>query len=316
MDALKRHAILVLARDAAEYGPRLEPLRAEGVQITLAGTVEAARAAASGQPVLLGEPDLVAAVLDDLPDVRWVQSTWAGVTPLIGHPRRDYHLTGVKGVFGAQMAEYVLGYLLAYRLRLLERLGRQAQRDWWPEPSATLAGRTLGILGTGSIGAAIARRARVFDLAVIGLSRSGRPQPAFDRVWPTAQLNDFLPRADFVVSVLPDTPDTRGLLSAQAIAAMRPGAYFINVGRGSVVDETALAEALDAGRLGGAALDVFQVEPLPRSSPLWHAGNTLVTAHIAARSWSRDIAALFIDNYRRYAAGEALRYTVDFERGY
>jgi len=313
---VKQHAILVLARDAAEYGPLLEPLRSAGADITLADTAAVARACSPGPPVLLGEPDLVADVLDDLPAVRWVQSTWAGVTPLIDQHRRDYHLTGVKGVFGPQMAEYVLGHLLAHQLRLLERLGRQAQRDWWPEPSSTLAGGTLGILGTGSIGAEIARRARVFDLAVIGLSRSGRAQADFDRVWPVADLADFLLRADFVVSVLPDTPATRGLLDAKAIAAMRPGAYFVNVGRGSVVDETALAEALNRHHLGGAALDVFNEEPLPRVSPLWHAENTLVTAHVAARSWPRDIAALFIDNYRRYAAGEALRYTVDFDRGY
>jgi phosphoglycerate dehydrogenase-like enzyme len=313
---VKQHAILVLARDAAEYGPLLEPLRGAGADITLADTVEAARACAPGPPVVLGEPDLVAAMLDDLPGVRWVQSTWAGVTPLIEHHRRNYHLTGVKGVFGPQMAEYVLGYLLAHQLRLLERLGRQAQRDWWPEPSFTLAGGTLGILGTGSIGVEIARRARVFDLAVIGLNRSGRAQADFDRVWPVADLADFLPRADFVVSVLPDTPATRSLLDAKAIAAMQPGACFVNVGRGSVIDEAALAEALNRHHLGGAVLDVFNEEPLSRVSPLWHAENTLVTAHVAARSWPRDIAALFIDNYRRYAAGEALRYIVDFDRGY
>lgn len=316
MHPVNKNPILVLARDAADYGPLLEPLRRAGVEVTLAETAEAARTGACGQPVLLGEPDLVAAALDDLPGVRWVQSTWAGVRPLIEHPRRDYLLTGVKGVFGSQMAEYVLGYLLAHQLRLLERLGRQAQRDWWPQPSATLAGGTLGILGTGSIGAAIARCARVFDLAVIGLSRSGRRQEGFDRVWPVAGLADFLPRADFVVCVLPDTPATHGLLDAQAVAAMRAGAYFVNVGRGSVVDEAALAGALNEGRLGGAALDVFREEPLPRSSPLWHAENTLVTAHIAARSWPRDIAALFIDNYRRFDAGEALQFGVDFERGY
>ena len=308
--------ILVLARDAADYDPLLEPVRAEGATIVLAESAAQARGLAATPSVMLGEPDLVAEVLDALPALRWVQSTWAGVTPLIEHPRRDYRLTGVKDVFGPQMAEYVLGYLLAHQLRLLERLGRQAQRDWWPEPSSTLAGRTLGVMGTGSIGAEIARRAQLFDLAVVGLSRAGRPRAGFDRVWPAAGLTTFLAQADFVVSVLPDTTATRGLLDAPAIAAMRPGAYFVNVGRGSVVDEDALAAALNAGRLGGAALDVFRTEPLPASSPLWHAENTLITAHVAARSWPRDIAALFIDNYRRFVAGEPLRYAVDFDRGY
>jgi len=314
--AVEQNAILVLARDAPDYAPFLAPLRDAGAAIEYAATAAEARGRYRGQPVVLGEPDLVADALAELPAVRWVQSTWAGVRPLIEHPRRDYLLSGVKGVFGAQMAEYVLGYLLAQRLRLLERLGRQAVRDWWPQPSGTLGGRTLGILGAGSIGADIARRARAFDLAVIGLSRSGRPREAFDRVWAVEGLHEFLPRADFVVGVLPDTPATRGLLDARAIGAMRPGAYFINVGRGSLVDEAALAAALNAGRLGGAALDVFRTEPLPSDSPLWHAENTLITAHVAARSWPRDIAAVFVDNYRRYAAGEALRCRVDFERGY
>ena len=313
---MTQHAILVLARDAADYAPWLESLRETGARIAFADSAEAARALYDGQPVVLGEPDRVAEVLGDWPGVRWVQSTWAGVTPLIEHPRRDYRLTGVKGVFGAQMAEYVLGYLLAQRLRLLERLGRQAERDWWPQPSDTLEGRTLGILGAGSIGAEIARRARAFGMDVIGLSHSGRAHEAFDEVSPVAALTDFLPRCDFVVGVLPDTPATRGLLDERAIAAMKPGAWLVNVGRGSLVDEDALAAALDAGRLGGAVLDVFRTEPLPRSSPLWHARNTLITAHVAARSWPRDIAAVFLDNYRRFTAGEALRYEVDFERGY
>jgi phosphoglycerate dehydrogenase-like enzyme len=312
----EENAILVVARDARDYAPHLAPLTEAGVAIDFAESAESARDRWRGQAVLLGEPDLVATVLDDLPGVRWVQSTWAGVTPLIEHPRRDYRLTGVKGVFGPQMAEYVLGYLLATRLRLLERLGRQSMRDWWPEPSGTLAGRTLGLLGTGSIAAEIARRARVFDLAVIGLNRSGGSREGFDRVWPRGDLNGFLAQADFLVSVLPDTPATRSLLDADAIAAMRSGAWFVNVGRGTVVDEAALAAALNAGHLGGAVLDVFRSEPLPADSPLWHADNTFVTAHVAARSWPRDIAAVFRDNYRRYVAGKTLRYPVDFDRGY
>ena len=311
-----RPAVLILAPDAGEYLPLLEDLAAEGVELTAAESPDEARRAWSGQPVVLGQPDWVATLLGEMPGVRWVQSSWAGVRPLLELSRSDYMLTAVKGVFGAQMAEYVMGYLLAHELRIAERLGRQANRDWWPEASGTLRGKTLGIMGTGSIGSHVARMAAPFGMKAIGFSRSGAPVEGFEKVFASDRLHDFLALPDYLVSVLPDTPETRHLLDAEAFRVMPDHCYLVNVGRGSVIDEAALAGALSARELVGGVLDVFEREPLPEDSPLWAAPGLVVTGHVAAKSWPEDIARIFRENYRRYCGGKPLKYRVDLERGY
>lgn len=309
-------SVLILASDAQEYLPLLEDLAGDGVAFTVAETVGKAHRAYVGQTVILGQPDLVAEALGEMPGVRWVQSSWAGVTPLLDLGRTDYLLTGVKDTFGSQMAEYVLGYLLANELKIFERLGRQANRCWWEEPSGSLKGKTLGIMGTGSIGSDIARVAKPFGMRITGFSRSGASAQGFERVFAGNQLEDFLVEPDYLVCVLPDTPGTRHLLDAGAFRAMKKNCYLVNVGRGALIDEEALAEVLVKGELSGAVLDVFQDEPLPQESPLWNAPGLIVTAHVAAKSWPEDIARIFMENYRRYVAGKPLNYQVDFERGY
>jgi phosphoglycerate dehydrogenase-like enzyme len=214
------------------------------------------------------------------------------------------------------MAEYVLGYMLANELKVFERLGRQASRSWWDESSGTLKGKALGIMGTGSIGRHIAGMAQPFGMHIIGFSRSGASVEGFERVFAGNQLEDFLAGLDYLVCVLPDTPGTRQLLGASAFRAMKKICYLINVGRGALIDEGALAGALVEGELSGAVLDVFQTEPLPKESPLWNAPGLIVTAHVAANSWPEDIARIFRENYRRYVAGEPLKYRIDFEKGY
>jgi phosphoglycerate dehydrogenase-like enzyme len=309
-------AVLVLTPDAEDYIPLLDKLAREGVEVTAVSTAQSARASYSGQTIILGQPDLVATELRGWPEVWWVQSSWAGVTPLLNCGRRDFLLTGVKDTFGPEMAEYVIGYLLAHELKIFERLGRQANRSWWSEPSGTLRGKTVGIMGTGSIGAYIARAITSFGARVTGFSRTGAPVEGFDRVFPADRLDDFLGEPDYIVSVLPDTSDTRHLLGAKAFRLIQNDCLLLNAGRGSVVDEEALVRALQAGDLAGAVLDVFQQEPLPPEHPLWNAPGVIVTGHVAARSRPREIARIFIENYRRYLSGKALEYRVDFDRGY
>jgi phosphoglycerate dehydrogenase-like enzyme len=307
---------LILASDAGDYPPLLDDLARQGTQLKAVSSVQAARVAWSGQPVVLGQPDLVAAVLADLPAVRWVQSTWAGVTPLLNLGRRDFLLTGVKEVFGPQMAEYVLGVLLARELKLAERREQQRLSNWWPADSGTLHGKTLGIMGTGSIGRCIARMSAPFGLRVIGYSRSGKAVEGFERVFAADRLMEFLGLPHYLVSVLPATPATDGLLDDRAFRAMRRDGCLVNVGRGNVIDEAALLDALRHGTIAGAVLDVFRQEPLPADSPLWDAPGLQATAHIAAKSHPPDIARIFSENYNRFVAGATLRYPVDFERGY
>jgi phosphoglycerate dehydrogenase-like enzyme len=308
--------VLIAAHDAAAYVPLLEEMLGGGTRLSIATTAAEALNVYDGQAVVLGEPDLLAGVLDDMPAVEWVQSSWAGVTPLLKSDRKDFQLTGIKDAFGSQMSDYVFAYLLAREVKILERLGRQSRKSWWDEPSGSLQGKTLGVMGTGYIGSAIALRAKAFGMKTVGFSRTGQAAMPFDQVYASHELEAFLPQPDYLVAVLPDTPETRGLLGSEAFALMKNSCYLVNVGRGSLIDEQALIKALHADELAGAVLDVFQVEPLAEDSALWHAPNLLVTGHIAAISRPRDISRIFSENYRRYCNGEPLNYLVDFDRGY
>lgn len=307
---------LIVCSTAADFAREIRQLVDREITVAVCVTPDEALAAYDGERILLGDPGMIATILPQLPAVRWVQSTWAGVKPLIDIAQRGYRLTGVKGVFGPQMSEYVLGYLLAYELRILDRFAAQANRRWDSTHSGTLAGKCLGILGTGSIGGDIARSSKSLGLEVVGLSRSGRPAHGFDEVFAVDDRLDFLARCNYLVSTLPQTPETDALLDAAAFGHLPTGSYFVNVGRSNVVDDDALVGALESGRLAGATLDVFDEEPLPADSPLWQAPNLRITAHIAAVSHPALIAPVFVRNYRHFVAGEPLEYLVDFEAGY
>jgi phosphoglycerate dehydrogenase-like enzyme len=307
---------LIVTTLADEFAREIARLSRDTIAVTPCATVEAARAAYTDQSILFGSPGMIAEIIDDMPTVDWVQSSWAGVTPLIEARRRDYVLTGIKDVFGPQMAEYTLGFLLAHELRVLERREAQQRHEWFRAHSGTLAGKRIGILGTGSIGTAIANAARAFDLSAVGLSLSGTGKPGFDRVYPAGELPEFLESIDYLVSTLPATPATDRLLDAAAFRLLPAEAYFVNVGRSNVVDDAALIEALESGRLAGAALDVFDEEPVPPDSPLWDTPNLTMTAHIAAISHPLLIVPVFIDNHSRYVRGQALKHVVDFDKGY
>jgi len=309
-------AVLVLCEDAADYRPLLSPLAAQGVRIHYAESCDAALGFSDTPSVMLAQPDRAAAAIDEMPAVRWVQSTWAGITPLLHTTRQDFLLTGVKEVFGEQMAEYTLGYILAHELRLAERRQQQARKTWWNQSSGRLHGKTLGMMGTGSIGAHIARTARCFGLKTIGFNRGGADIADFAQVFRESEMDDFLQQADYVVAVLPDTPQTTGLMNAARFAVMKPTALFINIGRGSLVDELALEQALRQGQLAGAVLDVFRREPLSPDSPLWNTPGLVITGHVAARSWPEDIAGIFLENYPRFVRHQALLHEVDRGRGY
>lgn len=305
--------ITAVADDFAEEVARLAEIP---IPVTACTNAQQALEKYSGQRILFGNPAMIAEVLPQMPGIAWIQSSWAGVTPLIEFGRRDYVLTGVKDVFGPQMSEYVLGFLLAHELMILKRAQMQRERCWSHVPSGTLSGKRLGILGTGSIGRHIATTAAGFGMTVTGLSRSGKNVDGFDEVAPIGQLHEFLTDVDYLVATLPQTSDTNDLLNETALAKLPAHAYFINVGRSNVVDDNALIDALRNARLAGAVLDVFDTEPLAKDSPLWDTPNLFVTSHIAAISHPLLIVPLFVDNYVRYICGKALKHVVDFDHGY
>lgn len=309
--------LLILARRHAEYRALVEAAL-PALEIVSTNDTDEALATARGCTIAFGEPSLFACVLADLTALGWVQSTWAGVEPLLAPSlRRDYVLTSACGVFGPLMIEYVFGYMLAHERRILEKHASQQKGRWDPKPPGTLRGKRLGVLGVGSIGAALARTAKHFGMHVHGYSRSSGECSDIDRYFHGREsLTDFAADLDYLVSTMPNTSETRGLVDRRFLGALPPRAVFINPGRGSVVDEEALADALHAGHLAGAVLDVFVEEPLPPNHPFWRAPNLLITSHTAALSVPRDIAPLFVANYNRWSSGEPLSCRVDFERGY
>lgn len=267
--------------------------------------------------VILGAPDRVASLLDHAPQLQWVQSTWAGVDQLLRPGlRRDYVLTSAKGVFGDLMAEYVICYLLVHERRVAQRWESQRARRWDQTPPGRLCGKTLCILGLGDIGSSIGSRCRALGVRVIGVNRSGDRAVSADEVVAIHELPNVLGRSDYVVSVLPETPATLGVFDAATFSRFKAGAFFINIGRGSAVDEGALVAAVSSGQVSGAALDVFETEPLPPENALWDTPGIWVTAHTAAPSFAGPVAALFRRNLTRFLEGRTLDHVVSFTRGY
>lgn len=308
--------VLILSREADEYLALLKDRHFPGVQWLTASGSEALPDSAAAAHVALGEPDLLAANIPRLTNLQWVQSTWAGLTPLVPAASAGLAVTGVKGVFGQQMSEYVLAYTLSHYLQLPARARAQGQGEWLDQPTGTLAGKTVGIMGTGSIGSAIARQFAAFDTRVVGYSRGGKPADGFSEVFAGHALTEFLESLDVLIGVLPDTAETSGLLDASMLMRLPSTALLINVGRGSLIVEKDLVEVMNAAHLGGAVLDVFQAEPLPPDHPFWRTPGLTITAHIAARSWPRDIAGIFAENLQRFRKGRPLHHLLSPERGY
>jgi len=252
--------------------------------------------------------------------LRLVQMSGAGVDSLLPAPDlpEGVAVANARGIHEPEMSEFVLGLVLALAKRIPRAVRQQAAREWAMFGVRTLAGRTLGVLGLGAIGHAVARRGKALGMRVVGTRRTPEPLPDVDSVYPPEETGRVLAESDVVVVVLPHTDETRGLLGAEALARMRPRAHLVNVARGGIVDEDALDHALREGRLGAAAFDVFEDEPLPPSSPLWDAPNLLVTPHVAgvSRDYMARVAELFFDNVRRLERGWPLRNVVDRARGY
>ncbi len=267
--------------------------------------------------IVFGEPRLIRAALDSLPKLRWAQSMMAGVEVLLGPSlRRDYALTNARAVFGGLMSEYVIGYLLQHERRIFERYRAQKEHRWDGSLPGYLRGKTIGLLGVGSIGAELARTAKFFGMTVRGFTRSSESCTDVDAYFHGDDLIAFANGLDYLVSILPSTAETRHVVNADLLSVLPAHAVFINVGRGSAVDEPALVDALEKKKIAGAVLDVFEEEPLPKEHPFWDTPNLLMTYHTSAPSLPEDIFGIFEENYRRYARGEQLKYKVDFERGY
>ncbi len=268
--------------------------------------------------VLLSDPDLTAVIINKCSALKWCQSTWAGNAPLLNAGRTDYMLTGLKGIFGKLMREYVFAYLLqhARNLNAFEKNQRAATPKWEASPRVPLNGQTLGVVGLGNIGQALIPVADAFGMKVVGLTRSGNDVKGAERVYTPSEIEAFSGACDHIVNLMPDTPTTQNLLSYEFFNALKPHSIFINAGRGSAVDDEALISALDKGTFAHAVLDVFRHEPLPPTHRFWQHPNITITAHTAAESQPSDVASVFLENAERYLARLPLKYQFDFAKGY
>ncbi len=309
-------------------------------------SAEAAALIAEGCEILFSPPLLVPdGVVRLSPRLKWIQLTSAGADRMraLGVLDSAVQVTTVSGIHCTPMAEYVIASMLAYAHRLHVSIRAQTRKQWLgPGWLATapflgavdeLRGKALGVLGYGSVGREVARLARVFGMRILALKRN--PEVRRDSGWCPPGLGDpegviperffgpeerraMLAECDYVVVVLPLTEATEKFLGRRELAALRPHAYLVNVGRGGLIDQPALVEALSSGRLGGAGLDVFEPEPLPPESPLWEMENVIVTPHMAGvfRGYFDAAASLFADNLRRFFAAQPLVNPVDPAAGY
>ena len=266
--------------------------------------------------------------LKDARELKWIHSTAAGVAQLMYPELREAGIlvTNPSGVFSVPMAEHTIGLILALARNFPDTVRQQDKANWsqqelWDKPQrlGEVNGQVLLIVGYGSIGRELAKRAKALDMRVWGVTRSGDGDRNYaEKIFPAARLHDALPEADYVVIAAPETAETKHLIGAPELAKMEHGARLINVGRGSLLDETALIRALKSGAVGGAAIDVAETEPLPADSPLWKAPNLFITPHTSAlsdRLWHRQ-TALLLELLERWYDGRELFNQVDLVRGY
>lgn len=264
--------------------------------------------------------------------LRWVQAPTVSLEhymfpELVDHPAV---LTNMRGIFSDVIAEQVFGYVLCFSRNLHHYIRRQAQRRWEPlggeigrvdntvgpalvspidRAHRHLSGAIMGVIGLGGIGLEVARRARAFGMRVVAVDpRPPKNAEGIEACWPPAESHQLLEKADYVVIAAPHTPETARSFSTRQLEQMKPGAILINVGRGAIIDLAALVKELEKGRLGGAALDVFETEPLPADHPLWGMENVIITPHVAG--YGPMIAARHLDvlttNLRRFVRDEPL----------
>ena len=258
--------------------------------------------------------------------LKWLCVPWAGVDSLMApdyFANEDCLLTNSAGAYGVSIAEHMIATSLVMMRRLNEFMEETRNGQWLkPRPQKSLKDCHITVLGTGDIGTTFAKRAAAFEPAcIVGVCRSGKSSEAvYDKVLPVSELDSILPQTDLLAMSLPSTPETKGILSRERMSLLPEGAYIVNVGRGSAIDEDALADNLESGHIAAAALDVFQTEPLPSTSRFWKTKNLLITPHVAgnmtlAHTRNKNVQ-MFIEDLHNFAAGKPLHYLVDRKLGY
>jgi len=319
----KLPGVVVLGAASAAELPLSGALE-ERATLAFATEVKDLKRALPGADILLGW-DFRAGQLqqawDAAGDLRWIHWCGAGVDAALFPALRDSDvtLTNARGLFDQAMAEYVLGLIIALARGFPETIAANAKREWSYRMTDTILDKQALVVGVGSIGRSVARLLHAAGMLVSGVGRAARAgDREFSHIHGIDDLDRALADADVVINVTPLTEQTRNLFSYDEFSAMKPTARFINIGRGASVDEAALVDALRSGAIRGAALDVFQTEPLPVDSPLWEVENLMISPHMSGDTHDyRDIVMRqFLDNLDRYTSGAPLKNVVDKAAGF
>lgn len=318
--------LLVTADPQAPYLDVLRQLPADVRVIVSSHPAELAAAAPEADAILNGEfkdPTLLKSVFPLASRVRWVHTLSAGVEHVLSPEiiASPVPLTNGRGVFRRPLGEWAVSAMLHFLYQHRRLIRQQEQGVWDSFDIEELHGKTVGIVGYGEIGRAVAERARPFGCRIVALRRKpeqSAADPLIDQAYAPAQIDEMIAACDFVVAAAPLTPSTRGLIGSRQFAAMKPSAVVINIGRGPVVDEAALVAALESGKIRGAALDVFDVEPLPAGHPFYKLRNVLLSPHSADHTpgWKDRAVQFFMENFARFYKGEPLENVVDKHAGY
>ncbi len=278
-----------------------------GHDILVTSQISEAMARSSTATTLIAKAQNVSAPLvEAMPRLEWIQALTTGVDPLLALKLpASIIVTSARGIHGPQMAELTVLLMMALARDFPRMLVNQRERRWQRWGQRLLTGKTLVIVGVGAISEALAGRCKALGLKVVGIT-SRASVDHFDELLPRTQLREAAAGADFLVLLIPYTPETHHMIDASVLAAMKPTAYLINVARGGVVDEAALIEALRTHRIAGAGLDVFAQEPLPADSPLWDLDNVIITPHVGGMSdvYAEQILPLLLHNLRAFIAGD------------
>jgi phosphoglycerate dehydrogenase-like enzyme len=315
--------VLVQGATKMEDVPNLKQI-SDVADIRFAPDCESLAANLPGSEILLGwdfRADDIEQCWEHATDLKWIQWTGAGVDAALfpGLRASDVVLTNARGIFDRTMAEWALGVMIMHAKDIQRSLAYQQESEWNYRKSTQMLGQSVLVVGVGSIGRQIARVCKAFGLKVSGVGRTGRGgDDDFDVIHAQSDLNAVLPMADYVVLITPLTPDTENIFGSTQFAVMKSSAYFVNLGRGQLVDETALITALSDGSIAGAALDVFREEPLKPENPMWDAKNVFISPHISGDFHEHldMLAQMFLDNFERYRKGQPLNSVVDKQAGF
>jgi phosphoglycerate dehydrogenase-like enzyme len=298
--------LLVLNHAAGKYKEILEPKFPE-ITIHAAETEEAVGP-------FIEKADIITTIhiSDDqikrAKNLKWIQAMTTGTDYITKLPslKKDVLLTSTRGIHGPQMSEMALLLMIALNRNFPKIIGNQTRKLWERWPTRLLYKKTVGILGVGIIGEAIAQKCKAFDMTVIGLGHVPREVNAVDQFYGLDRLHDVMAEVDYFICVAPSTPDNRKMIGEEALARMKSSAFFINIGRGEVVDEEALITILQEKKIAGAALDTFWKEPLPLENPLWNLENVIITPHVGGMSdiYVDQVLTIFEGNLRRFLQGE------------